>query len=48
MESRYFFKYLSSVPVVATFSVIIIFVIFVALNYFFSGLQYGTFFHPLP
>ena len=48
MESRYFFKYLSSVPVVATLAIIILFIIFVALNYFFPGLQYGTFFHPLP
>ncbi|MBF2016174.1 MAG: photosystem I reaction center subunit IX [Richelia sp. RM2_1_2] len=48
MESRYFLKYLSSVPVVATLAVIILFVIFVTLNYLFPGLQYGTFFHPLP
>jgi len=48
MESRYLFKYLSSVPVVATLAVIILFVIFVGLNYIFPGLQYGTFFHPLP
>jgi Photosystem I reaction centre subunit IX / PsaJ len=48
MELRYLFKYLTSVPVVATLAVIILFVIFVELNYLFPGLQYGTFFHPLP
>jgi Photosystem I reaction centre subunit IX / PsaJ len=48
METRYLLKYLTTVPVVATFAVIILFVIFVELNYIFPGLQYGTFFHPLP
>ncbi len=47
METRFLVKYLSSVPVVATLAVVIIFTIFVFLNYWFPGLQYGTFFHPV-
>jgi Photosystem I reaction centre subunit IX / PsaJ len=48
MELRYLVKYLSSVPVVAILAIVIIAVIFIELNYLFPGLQYGTFFHPLP
>ncbi|WP_127085396.1 photosystem I reaction center subunit IX [Dulcicalothrix desertica] len=48
MELRYFLKYLTSVPVIATLAVVILYVIFVELNYLFPGLQYRTFFHPLP
>jgi Photosystem I reaction centre subunit IX / PsaJ len=48
MELRYLLKYLTMSPVVATLAAIILAVIFIELNYFFPGLQYGTFFHPLP
>ena len=48
MDSRYFLKFFTMVPVVATLAAIIISVIFIELNYIFPGLQYGTFFHPLP
>ncbi|MHC5936562.1 photosystem I reaction center subunit IX [Nostoc sp.] len=48
MEPRYLLKSLTLLPVVATLSVIILAVIFIELNYIFPGLQYGTFFHPLP
>ena len=48
MQSRYFLKYLSTVPVVATLAVVILFMVFIVLNYLFPGLQYGTFFHSLP
>ncbi|MEH2257412.1 photosystem I reaction center subunit IX [Nostoc sp.] len=48
MESRYFLKLFTMVPVVATLALIILAVIFIELNYVFPGLQYGTFFHPLP
>ncbi|MEH1832979.1 MAG: photosystem I reaction center subunit IX [Nostoc sp.] len=48
MESRYFLKFFTMVPVVAVLAAIIISVIFIELNYIFPGLQYGTFFHPLP
>ncbi|MCX7596363.1 MAG: photosystem I reaction center subunit IX [Fischerella sp.] len=48
METRYLLRYLSIVPVVAILALIIISVILIVLNYLFPGLQYGTFFHPLP
>ncbi|HHP7229566.1 MAG TPA: photosystem I reaction center subunit IX [Xenococcaceae cyanobacterium] len=45
---QYLLKYLSSAPVVATLTLIIVAVIFIELNYLFPGLQYGTYFHPVP
>jgi Photosystem I reaction centre subunit IX / PsaJ len=48
MEPRYLLKYFTMLPVVATLAVIILAVIFIELNNIFPGLQYGTFFHPLP
>lgn len=45
---QYFIKYLTSAPVVATLTLIIVATIFIELNYFFPGLQYGTYFHALP
>ncbi|MDZ8262778.1 photosystem I reaction center subunit IX [Nostoc sp. ChiQUE01b] len=48
MEPRYLLKYLTVLPVVATLAVVILAVIFIELNSIFPGLQYGTFFHPLP
>ncbi len=45
---QYFQKYLTSAPLVATFTLIIIatFLILIQLN--FPGLQYGTYFKPVP
>ncbi|PLZ97731.1 photosystem I reaction center subunit IX [Fischerella thermalis CCMEE 5198] len=48
MEARYLFRYLSTAPIVATLTLVTIFVIMIVLNYLFPGLQYGTFFHSLP
>jgi Photosystem I reaction centre subunit IX / PsaJ len=45
---QYFIKYLTSAPIVATLTLVIIAIIFIQLNYFFPGLQYGTYFHALP
>lgn len=42
---QYLFKYLTSVPVVATLTLVAVAVIFIELNAFFPGLQYGTYFH---
>jgi hypothetical protein len=41
----YFFKYLTSAPVMATIALIVLSVVMIELNYFFPGLQYGTYFH---
>lgn len=43
-----FFKFLTSAPVVATFSLVALSVLLIELNYFFPGLQYGTYFHAAP
>ncbi|AFY77213.1 MAG: photosystem I reaction center subunit IX [Hydrococcus sp. C42_A2020_068] len=43
-----FFKYLTLAPVMAILSLVILFVVFIELNYFYPGLQYGTYFHSLP
>lgn len=48
MQLRYFMKYLTTAPVVATLIVVVVAAIFIELNYLFPGLQYGTFFHPVP
>ncbi|MEM8675285.1 MAG: photosystem I reaction center subunit IX [Cyanobacteria bacterium P01_G01_bin.67] len=45
---QYFIKYLTSAPIVATLTLVTISLIFIELNYFFPGLQYGTYFHSLP
>ena len=45
---QYFIKYLTSAPIVATFILVAIALVFIELNYFFPGLQYGTYFHPIP
>ena len=45
---QYFTKYLTSAPIVATLTLVAIAVLFIELNYFFPGLQYGTYFHTLP
>lgn len=45
---QYLLKYLTSAPIVATLTLVAISVLFIELNYFFPGLQYGTYFHALP
>ncbi|MGL5834760.1 MAG: photosystem I reaction center subunit IX [Waterburya sp.] len=45
---QYFIKYLTRAPVAATLTLVIVAIIFIELNYFFPGLQYGTYFHALP
>lgn len=43
-----FQRYLTMAPVVATLSLVAISVVLILLNYVFPGLQYGTYFKPLP
>jgi len=45
---QYLFKYLTSAPIVATLTLVIVAIVFIELNYFYPGLQYGTYFHALP
>ena len=45
---QYFLKYLTSAPVMATITLVILSVILIELNHFFPGLQYGTYFHAAP
>ncbi|MEM7591553.1 MAG: photosystem I reaction center subunit IX [Cyanobacteria bacterium P01_A01_bin.83] len=45
---QYLIKYLTSAPIAATITLVVVAVIFIELNYFFPGLQYGTYFHSLP
>ncbi|NJK48462.1 photosystem I reaction center subunit IX [Candidatus Gracilibacteria bacterium] len=43
-----FFKYLTLAPVMATLAAVILAVVFIQLNHVYPGLQYGTYFHPVP
>jgi hypothetical protein len=43
-----FFKYLTLAPVMATLAAVILAVVFIQLNHIYPGLQYGTYFHPVP
>lgn len=45
---QYFLKYLTSAPIVAAATLIILATVAIELNYFFPGLQYGTFVHAVP
>lgn len=45
---QYFIKFLTSVSVLATLTLVTVATVFIELNYFFPGLQYGTYFHALP
>jgi Photosystem I reaction centre subunit IX / PsaJ len=45
---QYIVKYLTMAPVMATLTLIVVAVVLIELNYLFPGLQYGTYFHPLP
>jgi hypothetical protein len=42
----YLIKYLTSAPVVTILTLVLISVVLIELNYFFPGLQYGTYFKP--
>ncbi|MCU0568364.1 MAG: photosystem I reaction center subunit IX [Oculatellaceae cyanobacterium Prado106] len=39
------FKYFTSAPIMATLTLVILATVLIELNYFFPGLQYGTYFH---
>jgi hypothetical protein len=45
---QYFQKYLTSAPVMAILTLVVASVILILLNYYYPGLQYGTYFHPVP
>lgn len=45
---QYFLKYLTSAPIVATITLVALSTVLIELNYFFPGLQYGTYFHAVP
>lgn len=45
---QYFIKYLTSAPLLATLTLVVVASAFIELNYLFPGLQYGTYFHALP
>jgi hypothetical protein len=40
----HFIKYLTSAPIVALITLILVAALLIELNYFFPGLQYGTYF----
>lgn len=41
-------KYLTSAPIMAAITLIVLSVVLIELNYLFPGLQYGTYFHVAP
>jgi Photosystem I reaction centre subunit IX / PsaJ len=43
-----FAKYLTSAPIMATIALVFLATVLIELNYFFPGLQYGTYFHTVP
>ena len=45
---QYLAKYLTSAPVVAIITLVVVSTILIELNYVFPGLQYGTYFHSIP
>lgn len=45
---QHFFRYLTSAPVIATLTIVVLAAILIQLNYLFPGLQYGTYFHTVP
>lgn len=45
---KYFLKYLTSAPVVATVALVVVSGFLIELNRFFPGLQYGTYLKPVP
>lgn len=45
---QHFLRYLTSAPIMATLTLVALSVVLIELNYFFPGLQYGTYFHAVP
>ncbi len=45
---QYLFKYLTMAPVLGILIFVAVWILFIQLNYFFPGLQYGTYFHSVP
>lgn len=45
---QHFLRYLTSAPVIATLTIVVLAAILIQLNYLFPGLQYGTYFHTVP
>lgn len=43
---KYFLKYLTSAPIIAILTLVFVSVVLIELNFFFPGLQYGTYFKP--
>jgi Photosystem I reaction centre subunit IX / PsaJ len=43
-----FAKYLTSAPIMATLAMVLLATVLILLNYYFPGLQYGTYFKPVP
>ncbi len=43
---KYFLKYLTSAPIVAIMTLVLVSVVLIEINFFFPGLQYGTYFKP--
>jgi hypothetical protein len=42
---QHLMKYFTSAPIMATIALVILAIVMIELNYFFPGLQYGTYFH---
>jgi Photosystem I reaction centre subunit IX / PsaJ len=45
---KYFLKYLTSAPIMATITMVVLAGVLIELNSLFPGLQYGTYFHAVP
>ncbi|MEM1253451.1 MAG: photosystem I reaction center subunit IX [Cyanobacteria bacterium P01_H01_bin.21] len=45
---QYFIKYLTSAPIMAAATLVILSGVMIELNRIFPGLQYGTYFHGTP
>jgi Photosystem I reaction centre subunit IX / PsaJ len=45
---KYLFKYLTSAPIMATLTMVVLAGVLIELNLLFPGLQYGTYFHTVP
>ncbi len=43
-----FAKYLTSAPIISLITLVAIATLLIGLNYYYPGLQYGTYFKPLP
>jgi Photosystem I reaction centre subunit IX / PsaJ len=45
---QYLLKYLTSAPMMAALFLAIFSIFLIVLNFYYPGLQYGTYFHPAP